>query len=75
MEYFQEPVIIVFFRDMTKEVNNYALRAKNERSKEKLKKMRYSNQNLAQEMRTPLGSIIIVIDMLLKWAHTVPTAE
>ena len=27
--------------------------------------MRYSNENMANEMRSPLSSIILIIDMLL----------
>lgn len=52
-------------RDVTKEVSNMLLKKRNERNKEKLKMMRYSNENVAHEMRTPLGSIIVIINILL----------
>ena len=32
--------------------------------------MRYSNENVAHEMRTPLGSIIILINLLLAMGYT-----
>ena len=41
-----------------------------EDNKEKLKTMRYSNENVAHEMRTPLGSIIILINLLLALGFT-----
>ena len=65
MEYFKEPVIGVFMRDVSKEVFNFSLAKKNSKKKAKLKAMRFSNENVAHEMRTPLGSIIILISLLL----------
>ena len=41
-----------------------------EEGKESLKTMRYSNENVAHEMRTPLGSIIILINLLLALGFT-----
>lgn len=32
--------------------------------------MRYSNENVAHEMRTPLSSIILIIEMLLSLGCT-----
>ena len=34
--------------------------------------MRYSNENVAHEMRTPLGSIIIIINLLLAIGEFTP---
>ena len=65
MEYFREPTTVVLLSDVTKEVNNFLLKQKHDKNKAKLKKLRYSNENMAHEMRTPLGSIIVIIDLLL----------
>ena len=65
MEYFMEPVTAVFLRDVSKEVANYSLTKTIEKKKKKLKTMRYSNENVAHEMRSPLGSIIVLINLLL----------
>lgn len=66
MEYFEEEVTVVFMRDVSKEVANFTLTRKDAKNKAKLKTMRYSNENVAHEMRTPLASIIIIINLLLK---------
>ena len=65
MEYFEEEVTVVFLRDVSKEVANFSLTRQDKKNKERLKTMRYSNENVAHEMRTPLGSIIIIINLLL----------
>ena len=65
MEYFKEPVTAVFMRDVSKEVTNFKLSKTNEKNKAKLKAMRFSNENVAHEMRTPLSSIIVLINLLL----------
>ena len=77
MEYFNEPVVAVFLRDVTKEVTNFVLSQTIEKNtatikenKAKLKTMRYSNENVAHEMRTPLSSIIIIINLLLALGFT-----
>ena len=70
MEYFGEPVTEVIMRDVSKDVANFSLTRINEESKVKLKTMRYSNENVAHEMRTPLGSIIILINLLLSLGFT-----
>ena len=70
MEYFKEPVVAVIMRDVSKDVANFNLSKTNEKNKAKLKTMRYSNDNVAHEMRTPLGSIIILINLLLALGFT-----
>ena len=70
MEYFNEPVTAVIMRDVSKDVANFSLTRINEDCKVKLKTMRYSNENVAHEMRTPLGSIIILINLLLALGFT-----
>ena len=65
MDYFREPVTAVFMRDVSKEVTNFNLSKTNEKNKAKLKAMRFSNENVAHEMRTPLSSIIVLINLLL----------
>ena len=84
MEHLNEPVVGVFLRDVTKEVNNFVLSKTIEKNtatiekntatikenKAKLKTMRYSNDNVAHEMRTPLGSIILIINLLLALGFT-----
>ena len=65
MEYFEQQVTVIFLRDVSKEVSNFALKQKNARSKAKLRNMRYSNENVAHEMRTPLSSIILIIELLI----------
>ena len=52
-------------RDVTNQVSNFKLKKKNAKHKAKLKTMRYSNENVAHEMRTPISSIIVVINILL----------
>ena len=44
---------------------NFSLAKSIDKKKAKLKAMRYSNENVAHEMRTPLGSILIIISLLL----------
>ena len=41
-----------------------------EENKESLKTMRYSNENVAHEMRTPLSSVIILINLLLAMGYS-----
>ena len=65
MEYFKEPVTGVFIRDVSNEVANFSLAKNNDKKKAKLKAMRFGNENVAHEMRTPLGSILILISLLL----------
>ena len=65
MEYFKEPVVAIFIRDVTKEVANFALSKITEDKKTKVMTMQYSNENVAQEMFTPLSSIILQINLLL----------
>ena len=67
MEYFNETVVAVFMRDVSKDVANFTLSKTNEENKAKLKTMRYSNENVAHEMRSPLGSIIILINLILSF--------
>ena len=55
----------VFIRDVTKEVANFALSQITEDNKAKVMTMQYSNENVAQEMFTPLSSIILQINLLL----------
>ena len=55
----------MFMRDVSKEVANFSLTRKDAKNRAKLKTMRYSNENVAHEMRTPLASIIIIINLLL----------
>ena len=56
---------MVYMRDVSKEVANFSLTRQDKKNKAKLKTMRYSNENVAHEMRTPLGAIIIIINLLL----------
>ena len=70
IEYFDEPVLAIFIRNVSKEVDNFTLTKTNEDNKAKLKTMRYSNENVAHEMRTPLSSIIILINLLLALGFT-----
>ena len=65
MEYFKEPVTAVFIRNVSQEVVSFSLAKVNEKKTAKIKTMRYSNENVAHEMRTPLRSIIILINLLL----------
>jgi len=68
MEYFQELVTLVFLRDVSQEVANFSLIKNNAKKKEKLRKMRFTNQNVAHEMRTPLASMIVIVDLLISIA-------
>ena len=70
MEYFYEPVVAVFLRDVSKEVANFTLSQTIEETKASIKTMRYSNENVAHEMRTPLSSIVILINLLLVLGFT-----
>ena len=65
IEYFKEPVTAVFLRDVSKQVANFSLSKTNEDNKAKLKMLRYGNENVAHEMRTPLSSIIMLINLML----------
>ena len=70
MEYFNEPATAIFMRDVSKEVANFKLKKTNDENKAKLKTMRYSNENVAHEMRTPLSSIIVLINLLLSLGYS-----
>ena len=70
MLYFNEPKVAVFLRDVSKEVANFTLSQTIEENKESMKTMRYSNENVAHEMRTPLSSIVILINLLLALGFT-----
>ena len=70
MQYFNEPVVAVFLRDVSKEVANFTLSQTIEETKASMKTMRYSNENVAHEMRTPLSSIVILINLLLALGFT-----
>ena len=70
MQYFNEPVVAVFLRDVSKEVANFTLSQTIEENKASMKTMRYSNENVAHEMRTPLSSIVILINLLLALGFT-----
>ena len=70
MLYFNEPVVAVFLRDVSKEVANFTLSQTIEENKASMKTMRYSNENVAHEMRTPLSSIVILINLLLALGFT-----
>ena len=60
----------VFIRDVTKEVANFALSQITEDNKAKVMTMQYSNENVAQEMFTPLSSIILQINLLLAFSFS-----
>ena len=60
----------VFIRDVTKEVANFALSQITEDNKAKVMTMQYSNENVAQEMFTPLSSIILQINILLAFSFS-----
>ena len=65
MTYFQEPVTAIYLRDVSKVVFNHELKKKKDKAKMQMETMRYSNENVAHEMRAPLGSIIVIINLLL----------
>ena len=65
MDYFQEHVKAIYLRDVTKMVSNHVLRWRNKIEQNKIKNIKYSNENVAHEMRTPLSSIITLIGILL----------
>ena len=65
MNYFQEQVYAIYLRDVTKMVSNHVLKMRNKIEHNKLKNIKYSNDNVAHEMRTPLSSIIALIGILL----------
>ena len=65
MDYFSEPVKAIYLRDVTKLVSNHVLKCRNSRELSKIQSIKYSNSNVAHEMRAPLSSIIILIGILL----------
>ena len=65
MTYFGSPVQAIFMRDETKTVWNHELKKRNDRDQNKLKNFKLSNENVAHEMRAPLGAIIVIIGILI----------
>ena len=65
MDYFSEPVKAIYLRDVTKLVSNHVLKCRNSQGLSKIQNIKYSNENVAHEMRAPLSSIIILIGILL----------
>ena len=71
MDYFSEPVKAIYLRDVTKFVSNHELKCHNSQGLNKIKNIKYSNENVAHEMRAPLSSIIILIGILLSLGQSV----
>ena len=65
MIYFFEPAKAIYLRDVSKTVSNHFLKRRNYQDMRQLKNMKYSNENMAHEMRAPIGSIVTIIDILL----------
>ena len=65
MQYFSEQVKGIYLRDVTKMVSNRELKWRNKKARRKMKSLKYTNENVAHEMRTPLGSIVVLINILL----------
>lgn len=65
MIYFSEPVTAIYLRDVSKLVSNHILKNKNQQEKRNIKNIKYSNENVAHEMRSPIGSIITMIGILI----------
>lgn len=65
MNYFFEPAKAIYLRDVSKTVSNHFLKRRNYQDMRQLKNMKYSNENMAHEMRAPIGSIVTIIDILL----------
>ena len=56
---------MIYLHDVSKTVMNHVLKQCNVKDRHKLKRIKYSNENVAHEMRAPLGSIIVFISILL----------
>ena len=65
MTYFSEPVKAIYLRDVSKTISNHVLKRKNSQSKRTIKNIKISNENVAHEMRAPIGSIISVVEVLI----------
>ena len=71
MDYFSEPVKAIYLRDVTKLVSNHVLKCRYSQGLNKIQKIKYSNENVAHEMRAPLSAIIILIGILLSLGESV----
>ena len=65
MTYFSEPVKAIYLRDVSKTISNHVLKRQNSQKKRNLKNIKNSNENVAHEMRSPIGSIISIADALI----------
>ena len=64
MDCFAEPLTIVYLRDVSETMNSINLKRKNIYGKSKLERVQMNTQTLSHEIRSPLSSIIMVIDFL-----------
>ena len=65
MTYFSEPVKAIYLRNVSKTISNHDLKIKNSQSIQTLNNIKTSNENVAHEMRSPIGSIITIVDALI----------
>ena len=64
--YFGKAMTAIYLRDVSKSVSNHFLKQKNKRDKNQLQAIKYNNENVAHEMRAPLGSIISTSNLLIQ---------
>ena len=65
MQYFSEQMKGIYLRNVTKKISNHDLKWRNKQARSMMKSLKYTNENVAHEMRTPLGSIFVLINILL----------
>ena len=71
MTYFSKEVKAVYLRDVSKTVSNHYLNRTIGNKRDQISNFKFNNDNVAHEMRAPLGSIIVFVNLLMKLGNSV----
>ena len=66
MNCFSEPVTIIYIRDVSDTLNTINLKRKNVLGLKKLERVEINTRTLSHEIRSPLGSIITIMGLLIR---------
>ncbi len=69
IDYFFAPMVIIFIRDVSEKVRSNILQRRNIKREAVLQRMKLSTETLSHDMRAPLASIIMIMDILLSKKH------
>lgn len=65
MHCFAQPLTILYIRDVTETINQMILGKKHQNVKDKLERVKLSTETLSHEMRAPLSSMVMIMEILL----------